>query len=114
MSTPLDLTLCGAADAIAAGDLTCEALVTASLDALGGVGATLNAVVATERDAGLERARALDRVPADRRGRLHGVPLAHKDMYYRAGRVSGSRPSNFAIRRLRWPEFSMEKCSGRP
>lgn len=89
MSTPLDLTLCGAADAIAAGELTCEALVTASLGALDGVGVTLNAVVATERDDALERARALDRVPADRRGRLHGVPLAHKDMYYRAGRASG-------------------------
>ncbi|GGE41778.1 amidase [Agaricicola taiwanensis] len=89
MRSPLGLTLCAATDAIAAGDLTCEDLVTASLDALDGIGVTLNAVVATERDEAFSRARALDRVPRESRGRLHGVPLAHKDMYYRAGHISG-------------------------
>jgi aspartyl-tRNA(Asn)/glutamyl-tRNA(Gln) amidotransferase subunit A len=89
MNAPLDLTLCAAADAIAAGDLSCEALVTAALDALEGVGSALNAVVAIERSEAVSRARDLDRVPLDQRGKLHGVPLAHKDMYYRAGHVSG-------------------------
>src|SRR4029077_19750620 len=37
------------------------------------------------------RAKWLDaaRASGEVLGPLHGVPLAHKDMYYRAGRVSG-------------------------
>ncbi len=58
-------------------------------------GPALNCVAGIEPEAALAAARAADaELAAGRaRGALHGVPLAHKDMFYRAGRVSacGSR-----------------------
>jgi aspartyl-tRNA(Asn)/glutamyl-tRNA(Gln) amidotransferase subunit A len=55
----------------------------------------LNAFMAIEADAALAAADAADATLAKggRRGALHGVPLAHKDMYYEAGKVvtCGSR-----------------------
>ena len=49
----------------------------------------LNAFIAIEADAALAAADAADAALAkgNRRGVLHGVPLAHKDMYYDAGKV---------------------------
>ncbi len=58
-------------------------------------GAALNCIAELDPEAALRAARAADEeLAAGRsRGALHGVPLAHKDMFYRAGRVSacGSR-----------------------
>ncbi len=55
----------------------------------------LNAFMAIEADEALKAADAADAALAKggRRGRLHGVPLAHKDMYYETGKVvtCGSR-----------------------
>jgi aspartyl-tRNA(Asn)/glutamyl-tRNA(Gln) amidotransferase subunit A len=55
----------------------------------------LNAFMAIEADEALKAADAADAALAKggRRGALHGVPLAHKDMYYDEGRVvtCGSR-----------------------
>lgn len=50
----------------------------------------LNCFIALEADEALAAADAADRDLANgrMRGALHGVPLAHKDMYYRAGKVS--------------------------
>jgi aspartyl-tRNA(Asn)/glutamyl-tRNA(Gln) amidotransferase subunit A len=49
----------------------------------------LNAFIALESEQALAAARAADRALAKGRagGPLHGVPLAHKDMYYRDGKV---------------------------
>ena len=49
----------------------------------------LNAFMAIEPEEALAAADAADAALAkgDRRGVLHGVPLAHKDMYYDAGKV---------------------------
>jgi aspartyl-tRNA(Asn)/glutamyl-tRNA(Gln) amidotransferase subunit A len=49
----------------------------------------LNAFIAIEAEAALAAADAADAALAkgNRRGVLHGVPLAHKDMYYDAGKV---------------------------
>jgi aspartyl-tRNA(Asn)/glutamyl-tRNA(Gln) amidotransferase subunit A len=49
----------------------------------------LNALMAIEQDAALAAADAADAALAKgaSRGVLHGVPLAHKDMYYDAGKV---------------------------
>jgi aspartyl-tRNA(Asn)/glutamyl-tRNA(Gln) amidotransferase subunit A len=49
----------------------------------------LNAFMAIEADAALVAADQADAALAkgNRRGALHGVPLAHKDMYYDAGKV---------------------------
>ncbi len=46
----------------------------------------LNCFLRIDEPSALEAARRADREPA--RGPLHGVPMAHKDMYYRAGVVS--------------------------
>src|SRR5947199_224822 len=45
----------------------------------------LNAFMAIEAEAALAAADAADAAP--RRGALRGVPLAHKDMYYDAGKI---------------------------
>ncbi len=54
-----------------------------------------NAFLRVYKEKALEQARAMDAELAagKRRGPLHGVPMAHKDMYYRKGEVStgGSR-----------------------
>ena len=49
----------------------------------------LNAFMSIEADAALKAADAADAALAkgNSRGALHGVPLAHKDMYYEAGKV---------------------------
>src|SRR6185369_12009306 len=49
----------------------------------------LNAFMAVEAEEALAAAEAADAALAkgDVRGPLHGVPLAHKDMYYEAGKV---------------------------
>lgn len=50
----------------------------------------INCVIAFDAEEALARAASLDRDRAQGRvhGPLHGVPLAHKDMFYRAGKVS--------------------------
>ena len=51
----------------------------------------LNAFVSIEAEDALAAARAADEALArgQARGPLHGVPLAHKDMYYSAGKPAG-------------------------
>lgn len=55
----------------------------------------INCFISIEADDALKAARAADRAlkRGGRLGALHGVPLAHKDMFYRKGRIStaGSR-----------------------
>ena len=82
-------------DAIALGRLSSEEATAACLARIERYGEALNCVAHVDPDAALAAARDADRDLARNgpRGPLHGVPLAHKDMYYRAGRVSacGSR-----------------------
>ena len=49
----------------------------------------LNCFIETEVENALDSARSLDRemVRCGPRGPLHGVPLAHKDMFYREGKI---------------------------
>jgi aspartyl-tRNA(Asn)/glutamyl-tRNA(Gln) amidotransferase subunit A len=88
MSDPADLGLVEAADAIARRELTSAALLDACLARLDAVNPVLNAVIWTDRErahadaASADAALAAGKTP----GRLHGIPLAHKDMYYQAGR----------------------------
>ena len=89
MSDPTALTLREAAASIAHGGLRAEALVEACLDRIERLQPKLNCFIRVTADAAREQARAADRaVKAGRKlGPLHGVPLAHKDMFYRADEV---------------------------
>ena len=89
--TPNRLSLTEAADAVASGRISAVALLQSCLAAIDAHEATVNATVAIDREGALRQAEAADRAVAagGRLGTLHGVPLAHKDMYYREGEVSG-------------------------
>ena len=84
------MSLCEAADAVANGDLSATDLVEAALARIDRLDADLHAFVRLDAEDARARAREIDR----NRGRggtggpLAGVPMAHKDMYYRAGKVS--------------------------
>lgn len=84
----LDLSLVEAADAIRSGETTAAALTRASLDALKAKNATINAVIRLDDGDAMAAAEGLDKLRKAGRllGPLHGVPLAHKDMYYQAGK----------------------------
>lgn len=82
------LSLTELADAIAKGETTSRAATEASLARLKTIGPKLNAVVLLEEEQALA---AADKADAARKagkalGLLHGVPLAHKDLFYRKGR----------------------------
>jgi aspartyl-tRNA(Asn)/glutamyl-tRNA(Gln) amidotransferase subunit A len=83
---PLHWSLVEAAEAIAARKISSEELTRLAIEAARAWQPIANAFIDLRADDALEAAREADRVPA--RGPLHGVPLAHKDMYYRQGRIS--------------------------
>jgi aspartyl-tRNA(Asn)/glutamyl-tRNA(Gln) amidotransferase subunit A len=89
VNDPTTLTMREAAAAIAQGRLRAETLVDACLDRIQRIQPALNCFIRVKADAARAQARAADAaVKAGRAlGPLHGVPLAHKDMFYRAGEV---------------------------
>jgi aspartyl-tRNA(Asn)/glutamyl-tRNA(Gln) amidotransferase subunit A len=95
MSSLREYDLVGVADAIRKGEASAEQVARQCLDRLEQRGRELNAVVRLDAQAALEAARAADlaRARGAALGPLHGVPLAHKDLFYRAGRpcAGGSR-----------------------
>ena len=78
------------ADAIAAGRITSVEATEACLVRIEIWQPRTNAFLRLYAEKALEQARAMDRELAagKRRGPLHGVPMAHKDMYYRKGELS--------------------------
>ncbi len=90
MSGIAELSLATLAKAIARGKISSVEATTSCLKGLETLGRELNAVAGLDPDAALKSAKRADRERAQgkRRGKLHGVPLAHKDMYYRQGRLS--------------------------
>jgi aspartyl-tRNA(Asn)/glutamyl-tRNA(Gln) amidotransferase subunit A len=87
---PCGWTLTQAAQAIRQGEISSETLTGRCLDRIAALQPLLNAFIAVDRDGALAAARAADIHQASGApcGPLHGVPLAHKDMFYRAGRVT--------------------------
>ena len=86
---PALLSLTEAARAIAQKRYSSREVTQSCLDRIAQWQPRLNAFMAIEAEAALTAADAADAALAkgDSRGRLHGVPLAHKDMYYDAGKV---------------------------
>ena len=66
-----------------------EALLEACLDRIARLQPVLNCFIRVLASSAREQAREADRAvkAGHRLGRLHGVPLAHKDMFYRAGEI---------------------------
>ena len=88
LADPSSLSLVDLAAALRAGRLSSEEAVRAYLDRIAAVNPALNAVVQLRREAALTEARAADKLPAARRGRLHGVPVTIKDSFDTAGIIS--------------------------
>jgi len=92
---PALLSLTELAGAIARRQVTSRAATEACLARIDALDGTLASFVAVEREGALRAADAADAAVArgDALGKLHGVPLAHKDMYYREGELAacGSR-----------------------
>ena len=90
MSTdPALMSLTSVARAIADKRFSAREVATSCLDRIAQWQPHLNAFMAIEAEAALAAADVADAALAkgESSGALHGVPLAHKDMYYDAGRV---------------------------
>ena len=85
----LNLSLCEVADAIRRKKVSSLEVTRACLEQAHAVQPSINCFIAIEEDDAIKAARAADRAVKSgaKLGPLHGVPLAHKDMFYRAGRV---------------------------
>jgi aspartyl-tRNA(Asn)/glutamyl-tRNA(Gln) amidotransferase subunit A len=89
VNDPTALTLRAAAHAIAEGTLRAEELLEACLDRIVRLQPALNCFIRVTAEMARGRARAADRAVKDGQalGSVHGLPLAHKDMFYRAGEL---------------------------
>lgn len=87
---PALLSVTEVAAAIASKTISSREATQSCLDRIAKFQPRLNAYMAIEADAALAAADAADKDLAQgkSRGPLHGVPMAHKDMYYEAGKVS--------------------------
>lgn len=84
-------TLSEAASLVRSGKVSSVDLTLAALDRAETTHARLNAFIHIDRNGALAAARAADKAVAEGRrlGALHGVPLAHKDMYDHKGKITG-------------------------
>jgi len=84
MSDPTQWTLVEAADAVKSRKISARELTQACLTRIAALQPKLNCFIRVETEAALAAADAAD-TAKDKSAPLHGVPLAHKDMFYRAG-----------------------------
>jgi len=89
VNDPTTLSLRQAVRLMTDGHLNAEALLEACLDRVARVQPKLNCFVRLRPEAARSAARGADLAVRQGRasGPLHGIPLAHKDMFYRAGEV---------------------------
>jgi aspartyl-tRNA(Asn)/glutamyl-tRNA(Gln) amidotransferase subunit A len=92
MTNLADLSIVEAADAVSSGEATSQELLAACLANIDKANAGVNATIWLDREGAEQAARAADaavkagKALGRKLGKLHGVPMAHKDMYYQAGR----------------------------
>ena len=79
-----------AADAIKSGEMSARELTSACIEKAERLQPKLNCFISFQPEKALAAADALDALllSGDPVGPLHGVPMAHKDMYYRVGEIS--------------------------
>ncbi|WP_366655276.1 amidase [Fodinicurvata sp. EGI_FJ10296] len=77
----LDGSMADAALRLRAGNISARAITEAALARAEKITASHNAFLQIWTNRALARADALDALPADRRGPLHGIPMAHKDCF---------------------------------
>ncbi len=84
------MSLTEVSEAIAKRNVSSEEVVRNSLSQLEKHGSSLNCLARLFTENVLEDSKKADKELAsgNSRGRLHGVPLAHKDMFYRAGQIT--------------------------
>ncbi len=87
---PADLTLSAAAALLGAGGISAVELTDACLDRIERQQPLVNAFLTVDRDGARAAAAASDkrRARGGSRGPLDGIPVAHKDLFDRAGRVT--------------------------
>ncbi|MFL2934416.1 MAG: amidase [Thalassobaculaceae bacterium] len=90
MTDLVDLSLNDAHTAVRKGDVTSLELVEACLNQIGKHDKKLNAFIRLESEIAQTQAETFDKNRESRTeiGLLGGIPLAHKDMYYRAGLIT--------------------------
>jgi len=100
-----NLSLVQAAEAVRQGEVSAVALLEACLANLDAHEEAVNATIWVDREGAFAAARAADAEHAAGGpiGSLHGLPLAHKDMYYQVGRLS---TCGSAIRKDFVPSYS--------
>ena len=76
---PRSLSLVDLAAALRSGKLQSAFVVRAYLDRINAVNPALNAVVQIQHDAAMAKAHEADKIPREKRGALHGVPVTIKD-----------------------------------
>lgn len=105
MTNLADLTMTEVADAVATGQATAMEVLDANWKRMDALNPQVNAMIWTDREGAETAARAADQAIRDRKplGRLHGVPMAHKDMYYQAGKLS---TCGSALRRDWRPDYT--------
>jgi aspartyl-tRNA(Asn)/glutamyl-tRNA(Gln) amidotransferase subunit A len=86
------MNLCEAALAVAQGEVSSQQLTEHAINRLKEVGPKLNCVVSIHEEKALDSAYEADKVRSLGKplGPLHGVPLAHKELFYRQGVVSNN------------------------
>ena len=91
VADPSSLTLTDLAAAIRSRKISSVEVTQALLQRIAAWQPKINAFVRIESEGALELARASDAALSrgEIKGALHGVPLAHKDMYYSAGKPAG-------------------------
>jgi aspartyl-tRNA(Asn)/glutamyl-tRNA(Gln) amidotransferase subunit A len=117
---PCDATLAEVATALRCQQLSAVELARACIARIEDLDPHLNCFLGLESDRLLGDADRADTILArgETPGVLHGVPLAHKDMFYRAGRVStcGSKaprsPATVTATVLRKLESAGALCAG--
>ncbi len=90
MTDPTQMSLVDAANMVASKEISARELTEACIAKAERMQPTLNCFISLDAKGALAEADAADAALArgDAAGPLQGVPLAHKDMYYRAGKVS--------------------------